>query len=185
MSAGAAEGDGGMRAFVKAIDGVEPQVSEASFLAPGAVLLGKVELGRGSSVWYGCILRGDDERIVLGEDCNVQDGSVLHADPGEPAILGDRVSLGHGAIVHGATIADDVLIGMRAVVLNGAHVGSGSVVAAGAVVRPGTQVPPGSLVAGVPAKVRRETGPAERDMIERTTQEYIRKARRHREAMGR
>jgi carbonic anhydrase/acetyltransferase-like protein (isoleucine patch superfamily) len=169
--------------FIRAIDGFEPQVEEAAFIAPGAVVLGNVELGRGSSIWYGCVLRGDDERIVLGADCNVQDGSVIHADAGEPSILGDRVSLGHGAIVHAATIEDDVLIGMRAVVLNRAHVGTGSVVAAGAIVRPGMEIPPNSLVAGVPAKVRREAGDAERDMIARTSRQYVQKSERHRKAM--
>ncbi len=166
--------------LIAAVDGVHPKIDEAGFVAPTAVLLGRVELGRGSSVWYQCVLRGDDERIVLGEDCNIQDGSVIHADPDEPALLGDRVSLGHGAIVHGAVIEDDVLIGMRAVVLNNARIGTGSVVAAGAIVRPGMEVPPGSLVVGVPAQVRREAGDAERDMIAQTTAEYVRKSAQHR-----
>lgn len=167
--------------LIAAIDGVHPQVDEAAFVAPTAVLIGRVELGAGSSVWYQCVLRGDNDRIVLGEDCNIQDGSVLHADPGQPALLGNRVSLGHGAIVHGALIEDDVLIGMRAVVLNGAHIGSGSVVAAGAVVRPGMDVPAGSLVVGVPGRVRREVSETEQAMIAHTSSEYVRKSVRHRE----
>lgn len=168
-----------MEPFIHPIHGVTPDVGKAAFIAPGAMIIGKVECGEGSSIWYGCVLRGDDERIVLGKDVNVQDGSIIHADPGLPVILGDRVSLGHGAIVHGAIVEDDVLIGMRATVLNGARVGAGSVIAAGAVVRPGMEIPPRSLVVGVPAKVRKEAGDAEREMIEHTTSEYRRISREH------
>jgi carbonic anhydrase/acetyltransferase-like protein (isoleucine patch superfamily) len=168
-----------MEPFVHAFKEHRPDVEQASFIAPGAVVIGRVTMGRGSSVWYGCVVRADLERIELGEDVNVQDGSILHSDPGLPVILGDRVSLGHGAIVHGAVVEDDVLIGMRATVLNGAHIGAGSVVAAGAVVRPGMEVPPNSLVVGIPAKVRKETGDAERDMINATTEEYVRLSAEH------
>lgn len=175
---------GGTPPLIAALDDAVPELAEDTFVAPGAVLVGHVVLGHGSSVWYGSVLRGDDDRIVLGERCNVQDACVLHADHGFPAVLGDRVSLGHGAIVHGATIDDDVLIGMRAVVLNGARVGSQSLVAAGAVVRPGFEVPPGSLVAGVPARVVRPTTEEERATIARTPESYYRKAARHRAALA-
>ncbi len=168
-----------MEPFVHAFKEHRPDVAQASFIAPGAVVIGRVTMGRGSSIWYGCVVRADLERIELGEDVNVQDGSILHSDPGLPVILGDRVSLGHGAIVHGAVVEDDVLIGMRATVLNGAHIGAGSVVAAGAVVRPGMEVPPNSLVVGIPAKVRKETGDAERGMIAATTEEYVRLSAEH------
>jgi carbonic anhydrase/acetyltransferase-like protein (isoleucine patch superfamily) len=161
------------------IHGHEPDVDRAAFLAPGAVLIGAVTLGEGTSIWYGCVLRADGGSITVGRDVNIQDGSVLHADPGFPAVLGDRVSLGHGAIVHGATVEDDVLIGMRATVLNGARIGSGSLVAAGALVRPGTEIPPGSLVAGVPAVVRRPVTAEERAMILATTPSYQRHAADH------
>jgi carbonic anhydrase/acetyltransferase-like protein (isoleucine patch superfamily) len=171
----------GLRPLVLPVAGVHPEVVGAVFLAPGAVLLGAVTLGEGTSVWYGCVLRADTSTITVGRDVNIQDGCILHADAGFPALLGDRVSLGHGAIVHGATVEDDVLIGMRATVLNGARIGSGSLVAAGAVVRPGTEVPPGSLVSGVPAVVRREVTDAERAMIAATTQTYLRLAATHRE----
>lgn len=173
-----------MEPFVHGIHGIEPDIARAAFIAPGAVIVGNVTLGDGSSVWYGAVLRGDDDRIVLGEDVNIQDGSILHADPGFPVLLGDRVSLGHGAIVHGATVEHDVLIGMRATVLNGARIGTGSVVAAGAVVLPGVEVPSGSLVAGVPAKVRRDVTAEDRDLITTTTREYRRISREHRDEMG-
>ena len=125
------------------VGGHAPEVSGATFLAPGAVLIGAVTLGAGTSVWFGCVLRADSAPITVGRDVNIQDGAILHSDPGFPTVLGDRVTLGHGAIVHGATVEDDVLIGIRATVLNGALVGAGSLVAAGALVRPGTVIPPG------------------------------------------
>lgn len=166
-------------ARVRAIGEHEPEVDEAAFIAPGAVVVGRVRIGQGSSIWYGCVLRGDDEEIVIGKECNVQDGSILHADPGEPTVLGDRVSLGHGAIVHGATVEDEVLIGMRAVVLNRVRVGTGSLVAAGAIVRPGTQIPPNSFVAGVPATVRPMNNEKFADMVTHTAEEYTRLAALH------
>lgn len=160
-----------------------PDVAAARFLAPGAVVVGDVTLGRGTSVWYACVLRADSASITVGEDVNIQDGCVLHADPDFPTVLGDRVSLGHGAVVHGATVEDDVLIGMRATVLNGATIGAGSLVAAGAVVRPGTVVPRGSLVAGVPAEVRRHVSDAERAVILRTPAVYGELADLHRASL--
>lgn len=173
-----------MEPFISAMHGVEPDVARAAFIAPGAVIIGKVTMGEGSSVWYGAVLRGDDDRIVLGEEVNVQDGCILHADPGFPVLLGDRVSLGHGAIVHGAHVEDDVLIGMRATVLNGARIRSGTVVAAGAVVLPGVEIPPGSMVAGVPGKIRRDATDDDRALIGLTTEEYRRIAREHCEELA-
>lgn len=173
-----------MEPFISPMHGVEPDVSRAAFIAPGAAIIGKVSLGQGASVWYGVVLRGDDDRIVLGDEVNVQDGCILHADPGFPVLLGDRVSLGHGAVVHGAQVDDDVLIGMRATVLNGARIGSGTVIAAGAVVLPGVEIPPGSLVAGVPGKVRREATADDHALIDHTTAEYRRIAREHRDQMA-
>ena len=169
--------------LVRALGDRAPDVGAARFLAPGAVVVGDVTLGRGTSVWYACVLRGDSASITVGEDVNIQDGCILHADPDFPTTVGDRVSLGHGAIVHGATVEDDVLIGMRATVLNGARIGSGSLVAAGAVVRPGTVVPPGSLVAGVPAQVRRPVSDEERAIILRTPTVYGGLADVHRAAL--
>lgn len=167
--------------FFGALDGHRPEISGDAFVAPAAVVVGRVRVGAGSSVWYGCVLRGDDEEIVVGEDSNIQDLSLLHADPGFPAVVGDRVTVGHRAIVHGARIENDVLIGMGAILLNGARVGSGSVVAAGAVVTPGTEVPEGSLVAGLPAKVIREVRDADHEMIRRGFESYVKKSGVHRE----
>jgi carbonic anhydrase/acetyltransferase-like protein (isoleucine patch superfamily) len=170
---------------VIALEGMTPQVEDALFLAPGAVIVGAVTLGGGTSVWYGSVLRADGGTITIGRDVNIQDGCIMHADPGFPAVLEDRVSLGHGAIVHGAHVEEGSLIGMRATVLNGARIGAGSLVAAGAVVRPGTVVPPGSMVAGVPAQVRRPVTEEERGILRNTAPTYRRLAEMHREAIRR
>lgn len=173
-----------MNALVTAVNGHEPDIAADVFLAPTAVVAGWVRIGAASSIWYGSVLRAEDEEVVLGERCNVQDGSILHADPGFPCRLGDRVSLGHRAVVHGALVADDVLVGMGAVVLNGARIGSMSIVAAGAVLRPGLQVPEGVLVAGVPAKVVRAVTEDERELIRHTSAGYLLKSAQHRDALA-
>lgn len=157
-----------------------PEIHPDAWVAPGAVVIGKVRLGRGASVWYGCVLRGDDDEIVVGDEVNIQDLSCIHADPGLPTVLEPRVSLGHKATVHGAVIEEGALIGIGAIVLNGARVGAGSLVAAGAVVTPGTEVPPRSVVAGVPGKVRREVTNEDAAMVARTPSQYVAKAKLHR-----
>ena len=167
--------------FFGAIESRRPQIAEDAFVAPATVVVGRVRIGARSSVWYGSVLRGDDEEIIIGEDSNVQNLSVMHADPGYPAVLGDRVTMGHRAIVHRARVEDDVLIGMGAILLNGAKIGSGSVIAAGAVVTPGTEIPPASLVAGIPAKVLRPVRESDTAMIGRAFESYVRKSGVHRE----
>lgn len=132
-----------------------PRVAPSAWIAPGAVLAGDVVIDPGASVWYGAILRGDGDRIHIGRNSNLQDGVVVHTDPGFPVRVEAGVSVGHRAVLHGCTVERDSLIGIGAVVLNGARIGRGSLVAAGAVVAEGAEVPPGSLVAGVPARVRR------------------------------
>ena len=117
------------------------------------MLAGDVVLGERASVWFGCVLRSEVERITIGAESNLQDLTVVHTDPGSPVVVGDRVSVGHRAVLHGCTLEDDVLVGMGAVVLNGAVVGRGALIGAGAVVTQGMQVPPGSVAVGVPAKV--------------------------------
>ncbi len=141
--------------------------------------MGKVRIGSRSSVWYGCVLRAEEEEVIIGEECNVQDLTMMHADPGFPAVLEDRVSVGHRAIIHGAIVRHDALIGMGATLLNGAVIGSGSVVAAGAVVPPGMEVPPGKLAAGVPARVVREVRDSDRAMISSTHGTYLWKSGVH------
>ena len=143
-------------------------------------MLGDVTLGARASVWYGAVLRGDMDAILIGEATNLQDGAIVHVDAGLPARVGARVGVGHRAILHGCTVEDDCLIGMGSVLLNAAHIGTGSVVAAGAVVPEGTRVPPGSLVVGVPARVTRAVDEALRERIRHTWEHYVMEAERHR-----
>lgn len=133
-----------------------PEIADGAWVAPNAALVGAVTIRAEASVWFGAMLRGDGDSIEIGAGSNVQDGCVVHADPGFPVRVGANVSIGHNAVVHGCVVEDGSLVGMGAVVMNGARVGRGSLVAAGSVVLEGTDIPPGSLVAGVPAKVRRE-----------------------------
>jgi len=149
-----------------------PQVADGAWVAPTAVLVGSVVIGEGASVWYGAVLRADNEPITIGARSNVQDNAVFHVDKGKPVVLGEGVSVGHGAVVHGATVEDHVLIGMNATVMNGSVIGTESLIAAGALVTEGMVVPPRSLVAGVPAKVRRELTDAEVDKLHRNASIY-------------
>jgi carbonic anhydrase/acetyltransferase-like protein (isoleucine patch superfamily) len=157
--------------------GKTPKIADDVFIAPTAVIIGDVEIGAGSSVWFGVVIRGDVEAIRIGSRTNVQENVVIHADPGKPAIVGDEVTLGHGAIVHGCTVASRAQIGMGAVVLNGAVVGSGTLIGAGAVVAEGAEIPPGSVALGVPAKVRRESTPEERQGLLRSAETYYQRGR--------
>jgi carbonic anhydrase/acetyltransferase-like protein (isoleucine patch superfamily) len=170
------------RRLVLALDEHEPDIHPDAWVAPGAAVVGRVTLGRAANVWYGSVLRGEDEEVVVGEECNVQDLCCLHADPGEPAVLEDRVSLGHKAMVHGAYVEAGSLVGIGAIVLGGARIGAGSLVAAGAVVGPGKKIPAGVLVAGVPGRVVRELTDDDRATLTHTTETYLIKARRHRGA---
>ena len=155
-------------------------IDRAAYVAPTAVVLGDVTIGSESSVWFNAVIRGDAEAIRIGNQTNVQDGCVLHADPGFPCTLADRVTIGHGAIVHGATIEDDVLIGMKAVVMNGARIGRGSIVAVGAIVTEGTQIPPGSVAMGQPAKVKREATERDLERIHHAADHYVEAAKVYR-----
>src|SRR5438874_13017106 len=155
-------------------------IDRTAFIAPTAIVLGDVTIDGESSVWFGAVIRGDSEAIRIGRQTNVQDGCILHADAGFPCILGDRVTLGHGAIVHGASIEDDCLIGMRAVVMNGAKVGRGSIVAVGSVVTEGTEIPPGSIAMGQPARVKREVTERDRQQIRHAAEHYVAAAKVYR-----
>lgn len=161
-----------------------PDLGDGVFVAPGATVVGRVALASDVSIWYGAVLRGDEEEISIGASSNIQDNCVCHVDEGFPLTVGARVTVGHGVTLHGCTIGDDALIGMGAVVMNGATIGAGSLVAAGAVVPPGADVPPGSLVAGVPAKVRRDVTADEQAMIAEGPPGYVERAARHRRALA-
>ncbi len=155
-------------------------IHPTAFIHPLAFVCGTVSLGANVSIWPYVVVRGDTERIEIGDASNVQDGSVIHADHGFPTRIGRRVGIGHRAIIHGSAIADECLIGMGAILLNGTDVGTGSIVAAGAVCREGMRIPPNSLVVGVPGRVIRETTDAERGRIAATVDAYLELQTRHR-----
>ena len=150
-----------------------PDIHPTAYVHPAAVVTGDVTLGARVSVWPTAVIRGDTDAIVIGPDTNVQDGTIIHVDHGVPTTIGARVGIGHRAIVHGATVADDVLIAMGAILLNRVHVGTGSIIGAGAVCTEGMQIPPNSLVLGVPARVVRETTDVERGRIRQTVESYL------------
>ncbi|MFF9147975.1 gamma carbonic anhydrase family protein [Streptomyces sp. NPDC055051] len=169
-------------ALIQAVGGKEPAVDPTAFTAPTSVVLGDVTLGARAGIWYHAVLRADCGPITVGEDSNIQDNCTVHVDPGFPVSIGDRVTIGHNATVHGCVIEDDVLVGMGATVLNGARIGAGSLIAAQALVPQGMEVPPGSLVAGVPAKVRRELTEEEQAGIRLNAEMYLHLAKSHAEA---
>src|ERR687888_632293 len=157
-----------------------PSIDPTAYIHPAAIVLGDVTIGARVSIWPTAVLRGDSDVITIGEDSNVQDGAVIHADEGIPTRIGRRVAIGHRAIVHGSTIDDDVLIAMGAILLNGVHVGSGSIIGAGAVCTEGKRIPANSLVIGVPGRIVRQTTNEERARIQATVDSYLQLQDRHR-----
>jgi carbonic anhydrase/acetyltransferase-like protein (isoleucine patch superfamily) len=150
------------------------------FIAPTATVIGDVSLGEDTGIWFGAVIRGDRDRVEIGAGSNIQDNAVVHTSRGYPALIGREVSVGHGAILHGCTISDRVLVGMGAIVMNGAVVGEDSIIAAGAVVTEGAVIPPGSVVMGVPARVVKQASPEQREGIRRNAESYISLARGYR-----
>jgi len=162
-----------------------PKIAHGVFIAPDALVMGDVEIGERSSIWYGSVVRGDVNWIKIGKKTNIQDRCVCHVSAQTaPLLVGDEVTCGHGAILHGCVIEDRVLVGMGAVVLDNAKVGEGSIIAAGALVPPNKQIPPGSLVAGVPAKVKRQTTDEETEQIKASAEHYYRLSLEHGEVWG-
>jgi len=160
-----------------------PQIDPSVYIAEGARVIGDVVLGPGASVWFNAVLRGDTERILIGEGTNIQDGAVVHADPGYPCVVGARVVAGHGAILHGCQVGDDCLIGMGAIVLNGARLGPGCIVAAGALIPEGREIPERSLVMGVPARVVRAVTDEELAEIRAAAERYRQRAATYRSTL--
>ncbi|MER7728392.1 gamma carbonic anhydrase family protein [Streptomyces sp. NPDC096323] len=170
------------QALITAMGGKKPVIDADAFTAPTSVAIGDITMAAGSSLWYHAVLRADCGPIVIGAGSNIQDNCSVHVDPGFPVTVGERVSVGHNAVLHGCTIEDDVLVGMGATVLNGAHIGAGSLIAAQALVPQGMRVPPGSLVAGVPAKVKRQLTGEELEGIKFNAVGYVELAKAHRQA---
>ena len=160
-------------------EGKEPRVADDAFVAPSATLIGDVVLEAESSVWFGAVLRGDFDRIVVGEGSCVQDNAVVHTAEGQPAILGANVTVGHAAMLEGCVVEDGAVIAMGAIVLQGAHVGADALVAAGSVVREGQEIPPRSLAAGVPAVVKKEVDGSSRRWVDTAAAEYRELRRRY------
>ena len=168
---------------IYAIDGVAPHIAATAWVADSAQVMGQVELGEGASVWFGAVVRGDTDRITIGAGSNIQDASVLHADAGQPLLLGERVTVGHQVVLHGCTIGDESLIGIGAVVPNGAKIGKNCLVGAGALVTEGKEFPDGSMILGSPAKAVRQLTPAQIEGLRQSARHYTDNARRFRDGL--
>lgn len=167
------------------LDGVAPQVAASAWVAENAQVVGQVTLAEDSSVWFGTVIRGDTDTISIGRGSNIQDGSVLHADRGQPLSVGENVTVGHQVMLHGCTIGDESLIGIGAVVLNGARIGRNCLVGAGALVTEGKEFPDGSMILGSPAKVVRTLSPEQIEGLRRSAKHYIENARRFKTGLRR
>ena len=160
------------------LDGVAPEVAASAWVADSAEVMGNVQLAEDASIWFGAVLRGDCESITIGEGSNIQDASVLHADLGQPLVVGRHVTVGHQVMLHGCTIGDKSLIGIGAVVLNGAKIGRNCLVGAGALITEGKEFPDGSMIIGSPAKAVRQLTPEQIEGLRRSAQHYVDNARR-------
>lgn len=169
-------------ASVLRLEGAAPVIADSAFVAAGARIVGDVTLGDRASVWYNAVLRADSASITIGARSNLQDNVSVHVDAGSPVTLGEDVSVGHNAVVHGCTVGDGTLIGMGATILNGARIGAGCLIAGGAVVLENAEIPDGSLVAGVPGRVRRALTDEERERLLLNAQAYLHHSAQHRSA---
>ena len=176
-----------MKPLIFAVAGKEPKIHETAFIAPGAVVCGNVEVHENASVWYGCVLRGDSNKIVIGKNVNVQDGTVIHADEpemgGVPTLIGENALIGHRCMLHGATVEDGGFVGMKATMLDGSVVRTGAMLAAGAFLSPKKIVPPGEMWAGVPARKFRDLKEGEDKHALMAAVHYVEEARRHAAAL--
>ena len=154
-------------------EGITPNIHSSAFVAPGAMIIGDVKIGEESTVWFNCVLRGDLEPIHIGCRTNIQDGTVIHMDKEIPCLIGDDVTVGHGAILHSCAIDNEALIGMGAILLTGCKIGERAIVAAGTLVREGQEIPPGTIAMGVPAQVRREATEAEFERVRHGKDDYV------------
>lgn len=166
---------------ILSLDGKTPQCEEGAWIADSAQVIGNVTLGKNASVWYGAVVRADNEAMHIGAGTCIQDGSVLHSDQGYPLHIADRVTVGHKAVLHGCTVGEGSLIGIGAIVLNGARIGRNCLVAAGALVTEGKQFPDGVLIVGSPAMVKRALSAAQIEALEKSAADYILAANKHSE----
>jgi carbonic anhydrase/acetyltransferase-like protein (isoleucine patch superfamily) len=166
------------------MDGIAPEIAKGCFVAPDAVLIGRVRLLPGASVWFGAVLRGDNDWITIGEDSNVQDQTIMHADPGQPVTIGRGVTIGHRVIVHSAIIGDDSLVGMGAILLNRARIGAHSLVGAGALVTEGKVFEDGQMILGSPARAMKKLTDEQVAGLRFSAETYVANARRYRDALS-
>ena len=165
--------------MIKGYDGVEPNIDETAFIAESVDIVGKVTIEKNANIWYGTVLRADDNYISVGENTNIQDGSVVHISEGHPTIIGKNVTIGHKSIIHGCEIGDNTLIGMGSIVLDGAKVGEFTLLGAGSLVPPGKEIPSGVLAMGSPAKVIRELSEEEKENLTKSAIKYVKLANNH------
>ena len=168
-----------MASDIRTIMNIHQKVPQALFVAPNSTVIGGITAGADTGIWYGAVIRADKDRISIGDRSNIQDNCVVHTSSGYPVLIGDDVSVGHGAILHGCTIQDRVLIGMGAIVLNGAVIGAESIIGAGALITEGKEIPPRSLVIGIPGKIIRQVSEEEVAGIIQNALSYMGLAREH------
>ena len=162
--------------MIKEYKGIEPKIDETAFIAESADVVGQVTIERNANIWYGSVLRGDDNYITVGENTNIQDGSIVHISEKFPTIIGKNVTVGHKSIIHGCEIGDNTLIGMGSIVLDGAKVGEFTLLGAGSLVPPGKEIPSGVLAMGSPAKVIRELSDEEKENLTNSALKYVKLA---------
>lgn len=165
--------------MIKEYKGIEPKIDETAFIAESADVVGQVTIERNANIWYGSVLRGDDNYITVGENTNIQDGSIVHISEKFPTIIGNNVTVGHKSIIHGCEIGDNTLIGMGSIVLDGAKVGEFTLLGAGSLVPPGKEIPSGVLAMGSPAKVIRELSDEEKENLTNSALKYVKLANNH------
>lgn len=166
-----------------ALGTIKPRTGDCVWIAPSADVIGDVTLGNNVSIWWGSVLRGDNDPMVIGDNCNIQDGCVMHTDPGFPLTLADNVSVGHMCMLHGCSIGEGSLVGINSVVLNGAKIGSNCLIGAKALVGEGKEIPDNSLVLGAPGRVIREVSEEQRDLMTKIVASYVARAERYRKEL--
>lgn len=171
--------DVGGRRMIIEYEGNKPEIHESCFVADNATIIGRVKMKKNANIWYGTVIRGDDNQITIGENTNIQDNCTVHIAKDQGTVIGNNVTVGHNAIVHACTVGDYVLVGMGAIILNGAEVGDHVIIAAGSIIPPGKRIPSNTLVMGSPAKVVRELTDADREKLKNSAINYVTLANKH------
>ncbi|WP_195989187.1 gamma carbonic anhydrase family protein [Clostridium sp. D53t1_180928_C8] len=165
--------------MVMEFEGVSPKIDENTYISESVDIIGKVEVLENANIWFGTRLRGDMNNIIIGRNTNIQENSVVHVDSNSPCIIGNNVTIGHGAIIHGCNIADNVLVGMGSIILNNAKIGNNTIIGAGSLITQGKEFPGGVLILGNPAKIVRELTKAEIESIQYSADNYVRLSKKY------